>query len=76
MNRRAFLHLATLSGALASARLAGREQAALTAYMRERQGKLDWRLVDWTHRGDRVCILWETTNWVGDRELKWRGWIG
>ncbi len=57
--------------------IAGREQPAVGAFMRENQPHLVWRLVDWTHRGDRVCILWETENRIGERTMTWRGvdWI-
>ena len=57
--------------------IAGREQAAVGAFMRESQPHLVWRLVDWTHRGERVCILWETENRIGERVMTWRGvdWI-
>jgi hypothetical protein len=32
-----------------------------------------WRLVDWTHRGNRICILWQNDNRIGERTVTWRG---
>jgi hypothetical protein len=53
--------------------IAGHEQLALRAFMRAALPHHAWRLVDWTHRGNRICILWENDNRIGERTVTWRG---